>query len=168
MKSPKALIRASKYTIVGISLTILNFAVYTLLARTIFGNNNDLLWLDTILSYLVATIAAYFLHSKITWRERQPGRAGIVKFFAWNLITALIISPFFTWLFKFITPVYEFAYIVSSNIHLPFDYNFVESTGVFGFTSVITMILNYLFYDKLVFGEEKMPSVPDESSADDI
>ena len=143
--------RAGKYVVIGIILTIFNFLVYTLLARIIF-NNNELLWLDTIISYTLATFLAYLLHSKITWKERDPGKTGIIKFFAWNFITALAISPFLTWLFGLITPLYEFAYNISSTIGLPFDYNFVESTGIFCFTTLITMILNYLFYDKLVFG----------------
>ena len=143
--------RASKYVVIGIILTAFNFIIYTLLARTIFVNN-ELLWLDTMISYILATFLAYALHSKITWKERNPGKIGIIKFFAWNLITALLISPFLTWFFGLLTPFYEFVYNISTNLNLPFDYAFIESTGIFGFTTIITMTLNYLFYDKLVFG----------------
>lgn len=146
--------RAGKYLIIGVVLTVFNFLVYTFLARVII-NNNELLWLDSIMSYLVATVLAYILHSKITWKERNPGKTGIIKFFAWNFITALAISPFLTWLFSLITPLYEFIYNIFSAIHLPFDYDFVESTSVFGLTTIITMTLNYLFYDKLVFGTKE-------------
>lgn len=155
-KNTKTAARAGKYTIIGIVLTVFNFLIYTLLARIIF-NNNELLWLDTIISYTLATFLAYFLHSKITWKERNPGKTGIIKFFAWNLITAILISPFLTWIFGFITPIYKFAFNISSAIHLPFDYNFIESTGIFCFTTLITMILNYLFYDKLIFNKSKEP-----------
>ena len=150
--------RAGKYVIIGIVLTAFNFLVYTLLARIIF-NNNELLWLDSMISYILATFLAYILHSKITWKERDPGKTGIIKFFAWNLITALAISPFLTWLFSLITPVYEFAFNISTNLGLPFDYTFIESTGIFGFTTIITLTLNYLFYDKLVF-ESQPPANP--------
>ena len=146
--------RAGKYVIIGIILTIFNFLVYTFLARVII-NNNDLLWLDSIISYLVATVLAYILHSKITWKERNPGKTGILKFFAWNLITALAISPLLTWFFGLITPLYEFIYNIFTTTHLPFDYDFVESTGIFGLTTIITMTLNYLFYDKLVCGKKE-------------
>ena len=143
--------RASKYTIIGIILTGFNFVVYTILARII--NNNDLLWLCSMIAYIIATFLAFVLHSKITWKERKPGKAGIIKFFAWNFITALAISPFLTWVFGFMTPVYEVAFNISTWLHLPFDYAFVESTGIFGFATLITMILNYFFYDRLVFGK---------------
>lgn len=146
--------RASKYIIIGIILTLFNFVIYTILARLI--NNNELLWLDTIISYILATFLAYILHSKFTWEERNPGQSGIIKFFLWNFITALLISPFLTWVFKFITPLYEFAHQISTNLHFPFDYDFVESTGIFCFVTLITMTLNYLFYDKIVFGKEKV------------
>ena len=144
--------RAGKYIIIGIILTLFNFLIFTVLARLI--NNNDLLWLDTIISYTLATFLGFILHSKITWREKSPGQFGIIKFFLWNFLTALLISPFLTWLFKFITPLYEFAHQISTNLHLPFDYDFIESTGIFCFVTLITMLLNYSFYDKLVFGQK--------------
>ena len=151
----KIITRAGRYLIIGIILTIFNFLIYTFLAHVVF-NNNELLWIDTIISYTLATFLAYFLHSKITWKERSPGRSGIIKFFGWNFLTALVISPFFTWLFGFITPLYEFAFNISQSIHLPFNYAFIESTGIFCFTTAFTMTLNYIFYDKLVFGKTKI------------
>lgn len=154
-KSPKTAIRASKYTIVGIVLTLFNFCIYTLLIRTIFNNNNDLLWLVSLISTTITTFLAYFLHSKITWKERNPGKTGIIKFFIWNILIAVAITPFLTWLFGFITPVYQLAYNIFFAAHIPFDYDFVESTGVFCFTTLCTMILNYLFYDRIVFNSKK-------------
>ena len=146
--------RIGKFTIIGIILTVFNFVIYTFLARVIF-NNNELLWVISIISYALATILAYILHSKITWKERPVTKHGILMFFIWNGITAIAISPFFTWLFGFIKPFYEFIFNISVAIHLPFDYNFIESTTIFCLVGAITMILNYLFYDKLVFGKEK-------------
>lgn len=146
--------RVGKFTIIGIVLSIFNFLVYTFLARIIFSGN-ELLWLDSMISYALATILAYLLHSKITWKERYPGQSGIIKFFLWNFITALLVSPFFTWLFGFLTPLYQGIHQLSTNLSLPFDYNFIESTGIFCLTTAVTMVLNYLFYDKLVFGTLK-------------
>ena len=150
----KPTFRIGKFAIIGIILSLSNFAIYTFLARVIF-NTNELLWLDSIISYALAAILAYILHSKITWKERPVTRRGIIMFFLWNGISAIAISPFLTWLFSLITPVYEFAYNLSTNLHLPFDYNFIESTGIFCFTTAIVMVLNYLFYDKLVFSNTK-------------
>lgn len=146
--------RTIKFALVGSFLALANFAIYTFLARVIFSSN-ELLWLDSLISYLLATFLAYFMHSRITWKERHPGQFGVIKFFLWNFLTALLISPFFTWLFKLITPFYEFIFNISTAIHLPFDFNFIESTGVFVLTTCVTMILNYFFYDKLVFGTAK-------------
>ena len=144
-------IRISKYTIVGIVLTIFNFILYTILVRTLFNNNNDLLWLVSLISCTITAFLAYFLHSRITWRERNPGKSGMIKFIVWNILIAMLASPFFTWLFSLITPLYQLAFNITSAIHLPFDYNFVESTGVFCLTTLCTMILNYLFYDRIIF-----------------
>lgn len=147
----KTTIRVGKFAIIGAILALCNFAVYTFLARVVF-NSNELLWLDSIISYALATILAYILHSKITWKERPVTKRGIFMFFVWNGVTAIIISPFFTWLFGFITPLYEFIHNICVSLSIPFDYNFVESTSIFCLTTCVTMILNYIFYDKLVFG----------------
>ena len=143
-------VRVSRFTIIGIILAVFNFLIYTFLARVIF-NSNELLWLDSIISYALATILAYLLHSRITWKERPVTHRGIIMFFVWNGITAILISPVLTWLFYLTTPLYEFLYNISLTLHLPFDYAFIESTSIFIFVNAITMILNYLFYDKLVF-----------------
>ena len=146
--------RSGKFAIVGTFLALFNFAVYELIARLII-NNNELLWIDSIIAYTLATILAYIMHSNITWKERNITKTGIIKFFAWNGLTAIAISPALTWLFGHITPVYEFAFNISSALHLPFDYDFVESTGIFCFTTAITMIINFFFYDKIVFRDSK-------------
>ncbi|MBQ3296745.1 GtrA family protein [Candidatus Saccharibacteria bacterium] len=159
---PSTAVRAGKYTFVGIILTVFNFGLYTIIARLM--GNNDFLWLDTFISTAATTILAYILHSKITWKERSPGKSGIYKFFIWNALCAVIIGPFFTWLFTLITPLYDFIYSISTAIHLPFDYNFVQSTSVFILTSIVAMILNYLFYDRFVFSESKSQSTPSKPS----
>ena len=145
--------RIGKFAVVGTILALFNFIVYTLLARLVF-KNNSLLWADTIISCAVTTVLAYTLHSKITWRERPITKHGVVMFFVWNAALSFLISPLLTWLFGFASFLYEFAFSISSALHLPFDYAFVESTGVFVLTAAVTMILNYLFYDKLVFRDE--------------
>lgn len=147
--------RIGKFVIIGIVLTLFNFVLYTFIARVIL-NNNNLLWLDSAISYALTTILAYILHSKITWLERSVTKHGILMFFIWNGITAFLISPLFTWLFGFFTPFYQLIHQLCANLNLPFDYNFVESTTIFCLVTAITMILNYLFYDKLVFGSKKI------------
>ena len=150
-KSKKMVLRAGKYTIVGATVTLFNFVVYTIIAHAIV-RNNDFLWIDSIVAYVMSAVLAYVLHSRITWKERKPGKYGVAKFFAWNLVGAVLISPVLTIFFGFWEPVYQFVFGVTSAMHLPLSYEFIESTGIFCFTTLITMILNYLFYDRLVFG----------------
>lgn len=150
----KTFVHANRYLIIGIILSIFNYAFYTILANVII-KNNDLLWLSTLISTVATTILAYLLHSKITWKERDPGKTGIIKFFIWNFITAIIINPGLTQLFSLITPLYEIAFNISNSINLPFSYDFIQSTGAFILTAIITMILNFLFYDKFVFSNNR-------------
>ncbi len=145
---------ASRYLVVGITLTIFNFVFYTILANLIF-NDSNLLWLSTLISTLATTILAYLLHSKITWKERPLTKTAIYKFFIWNLATAFFIGPFFTQLFSLITPLYDFAFNIFQSINLPFTYDFTQSTGAFVLTAVVTTLLNFFFYDRFVFGKKK-------------
>ena len=146
-----------RFTIIGIVLTLFNFILYSVLANLIFKNDN-LLWLASLIGTLVSTILAYILHSKITWKERPISKTAIYKFFLWNLALAFIFYPALTQLFSLITPLYEFAYNLFQNMQIPFSYDFVLSTGSFVLASTITMIINFLFYDKFVFGKKTKES----------
>lgn len=153
--------RAGRYILVGIAITIFNFGFYSILANLII-NNNDYLWLSTFISTAAATIVAYILHSKITWKERPVSKSAIYRFFIWNAILAVAIGPWLTQLFSLFTPLYDLAFSISETLHLPFTYEFVQSTGAFVLTSIVVMILNYLFYDKFVFQKSKSPKEVDK------
>lgn len=146
--------RAGRYVAIGISLTIFNYVVYAVLANLII-NNNDLLWLSTFISTALTTVLAYILHSRITWKERGVTKTSIVKFFIWNAVLAVAVGPELTQLFSYLTPLYDFAFSITDAMHIPFTYDFVLTTGAFVLTSIVTMVLNYLFYDKFVFGQSK-------------
>ena len=146
---------ASRYLFIGIALAIFNYGLYALIANLII-NNNDLLWLSSFIASAFTTILAYILHSKITWKERNPGKTGIYKFLIWNLLLTIAINPGFTQLFSLFTPLYELAFNLFQTIHIPFSYEFVQSTGAFVLTAIVTMILNFLFYDRFVFGKKKL------------
>lgn len=143
---------ASRYLVVGIFLALFNYGFYAILANFII-NNNDFLWLSTFISTAATTILAYILHSKITWKERKITKAAIYKFFIWNIILTVAINPGLTQLFSLITPLYQFAFNLSQALNFPFTYEFVQSTGAFILTAIVTMILNFLFYDRFVFGK---------------
>ncbi len=145
---------AIRYMCVGLTITIFNFLLYTCLARFII-KDNSFLWLATLISTTISTFLAFALHSNITWKDRDPGKTGIYKFFIWNLTLAIAVGPSLTLAFSSISPIYEFAYGITSAIHLPFDYNFVQSTGTFILTAIVSMCLNFLFYDRFVFGKKK-------------
>lgn len=146
--------RTGRYLVVGITLTLFNYGLYAILANLII-NNSDFLWLSTIISTVVTTILAYLLHSKITWKERNITKTAIYKFFIWNGILAFAVGPWLTQLFSYISPLYNLAYDICQWLHLNFTYEFIQSTGAFVLTSAVVMVLNFLFYDKFVFGKEK-------------
>lgn len=148
---------AIRYFFVGVAVTVFNYVLFAILSNLII-KNNDFLWLSNLIATAITTIVAYILHSKITWKERSITKTSIYKFFIWNAIITFAISPLLTQLFSYITPLYEFAFNITSAIHLPFDYEFILTTGSFALTSIVIMVINFLFYDKFVFG--KKPNDP--------
>ena len=157
MKSAKKDVKtsqhATRYFFVGVGVTAFNYALYAVIANLLI-KNNDLLWLSNLIATVTTVIVAYIAHSKITWKERNVTKASIIRFFIWNAMLAIIISPSLTQFFSLFTPLYEFAYSITSAIHLPFTYEFVLTTGAFALTSIVIMILNFLFYDKFVFQKD--------------
>lgn len=143
---------ATRYLLVGITITIFNYGFYTLLANIII-NNNDFLWLSSFISTAVTTLVAYLLHSKITWKERPIEKRALIRFLIWNALLAVAIGPWLTQLFSLLTPLYELAYNIFATLHIPFSYEFTLTTGAFVLTSIVTMILNFFFYDRFVFGK---------------
>ena len=160
-KSAKKPHHKTRYLIVGISITVFNYTLYTVLSNLII-KNNDFLWVSTLIATLITTLVAYLAHSKITWKERNITKTAKYKFFIWNLMFAFAIGPWITQLFSLFTPVYDLAFNIFQNMHINFSYEFVQSTGAFVFTGIVTMILNFLFYDKFVFGKKPNKSKTEE------
>ena len=112
----------------------------------------DFLAISAIVSGVVATFAAYIMHNNITWKERDPGKYGVVKFFVWNVIAVFGLRPPLTWLFSTCFDwLYGFIYFLTSWI---FNYEFVKSTGVYVLMTLVIMFLNFAVYEKLVFTKE--------------
>lgn len=153
-KDVKTRKHATRYFFVGVAVTVFNYVLYAFLSNLIIKDDN-LIWLSTLIATVITTIVAYIAHSKITWKERHVTKTSVIRFFIWNALIAIIISPTLTQLFSLLTPLYEFAYGIANTIHLPFSYKFILTTGAFALTSIVVMILNFLFYDKFVFPKSK-------------
>ena len=141
------------FFVLGVFTTLVELAIYTLVARII--GDNDYLWIATLIGGVLGTIIAFILNSKIIWKNNEAGKREALIFFVYNIVKTLTLKEFLTWAFSFLTPVYEFAFSICQFLHLPFDYDFVESTGIFGFTALVCMMITYLVYDKIVFLEKK-------------
>lgn len=144
--------RVFKFLGVGLTITVIEYIIYTLLMMVVFGGNVEMAPVATMISGTIATIVAFIMHSKITWRERNPGKYGIIKFFAWNILLVALIRPGLAAFFELLTGLYQFAFMIVEGIHLPFSYDFVESTGIYVLMTAVTMTLNFICYEKVVFG----------------
>lgn len=145
---------AVKYALVGVFVTLFDFVVCTVLTRVVF-RTNDALEFSAAVATVLATILAYFLHSRITWKDRKPAKFGVAKFFLWNGLVAVVIKPLVAWGFGNLYWLYKFVLQVTEAIGLPFGYDTIEYLGIYGLSTLVIMILNFFFYDKLVFGRKK-------------
>ncbi len=150
--------RIFKYIGVGVTATVIDFAVYTLL-MAIFQQEAGMRLVAQTAAGVVSTISAYFMHSRITWRAHDPGKRGVAMFFIWNALTVLVTRNLLFTVLGACTGIYQFAYTFLS---WGFSYEAVESTGVYILVTLVTMTLNYLVYDRLVFSGDKDKAEGDE------
>ncbi|MBQ3325658.1 GtrA family protein [Candidatus Saccharibacteria bacterium] len=142
-----------KFIGVGLTAAAVDYGVYELCLLVLFGNNNDYIVVSQLISLVVATFVAFILHSNITWKGRDPGKYGIIKFFIWNLVVLLLMRSFLSWFFALLTGLYEFGFMITSGINLPLSFEFVQSTAIFILMNIVTMTVNYFFYDNFIFGK---------------
>jgi putative flippase GtrA len=152
MKTSTTKKRPLTFFFVGTSLTLLDFAAYSLLSILVF-NSPDQLKFAAMISGIVATVAAYFAHQFITWKDKQVSVVTVIKFLAANVLSALIIRPILLTIFIKFTALYQFAFWLTTLLGLPFSYEFVEGTVVFGLMTLVVMFVNYTLYSKFVFNK---------------
>lgn len=133
---------------VGIFNTLLDFAFYTFLTLVVFQDN---IIAAGLLSGTLALVFAFITHGTITWRGRSLSVQTILKFFAFTGFGMWVIRPILLTIFIQLKPLYEFANSVASSLSLPFTYDFIASTGAFGFMIILVLLYNYLTYDRFVF-----------------
>ncbi len=149
--------KVATFAVVGAALTVLDFLVYNIVLKMFYGGDANGIGVASVVSGVIAMVAAYFAHKNITWKARKPRKYGVAWFFGWNIFAVTIVRPIVTWIFGLVifNRLYEFAFSILSFFNMPFSYEFVNSTGVYVLMTGVIMVLNYLFYEKLVFGETK-------------
>ncbi|MDO5480805.1 MAG: GtrA family protein [Candidatus Saccharibacteria bacterium] len=145
------------FAAVGAALTVLDFLIYNIVLQVFYNGNADGASVAGMISGVLATIVAYFAHNNITWKARKPRKYGVAWFFGWNILMATGVRPVILWFFGlvFFSRIYDFAFSIISWLNIPLDYEIVKSTGVYVLMTCVVMVLNYTFYEKLVFGEKK-------------
>ncbi len=143
-----------KYLIFGVLNTAINYGMYEALALLVFTAENQL-WLATLISGFVSIFVGYYLHSQFTWKDRKVGKTELGKFFIWNVVMNIAIRPALTWFFGLFGFLYKFAYDIFQAIGIGFSYEFVETTGNYVLMTAVVMVINFLVYDRFVFGKSK-------------
>lgn len=158
--------RILKFAGVGFVAAVIDYAVYEVCILTFLSSLDFKQPLAIVIAGAVSTIAAFFLHSNITWKERDPGKFGVIKFFIWNILIIEILRPQLTVLFdlEFFHNLYQFVYMVLGQMPLLSSYAFVSSTTSYVLITAITMTLNFIFYEKFVFGSKKQGKKVDVKS----
>ena len=143
-----------KYLVFGLLNTGINYGMYEALALLVFKEEGQL-WIATLISGAISIFVGYFLHSHFTWKDREVGGLQLLKFFIWNVILNLAVRPLLTAFFGLFGFLYEFAFSICQGIGIGFTQEFVTSTGNYVLMTTVTMVINFLVYDKFVFGESK-------------
>ena len=145
-----------RYLIFGVLNTAVNYGIYEALALLVFTAEEQL-WIATLISGFISIFVGYYLHSKFTWRDRKVGKKELGKFFIWNVVMNIAVRPALTWFFGLgvFDFLYQFAFNICQAIGIGFTYEFVQTTGNYVLMTAVVMVINFLVYDKFVFGEKK-------------
>ena len=146
--------QAEKYFFLGLLNTAIGYAIYEILALTVFRGEGQLQY-ATLVSGVIGIFTGYYIHSRYTWRERGFGKQQAFRFLIWNVIMGAALKPQFTALFEKPVFLYDFAFDIFQAIHIPFSYDFVRCTGNFVLVTALVMIINFLIYDRFVFVEKR-------------
>ena len=136
---------------VGIMNTALDFCFYTFLMLVVFKSEH--VFLAGILSGTFALACAFTTHSLITWHGSKKSHKTLLKFILFTGFGMWVLRPLLLSIFSNFSGLYNWVYEISNNIGLPFSYEFIASTGAFGFMVIIVLTYNYLTYDRFVFNE---------------
>lgn len=140
--------RPITFLAVGLLNTLLDFLFYTFLVFVFFPQSKDI-WIVGLISGIVALACAYTTHQLITWRDHPASKMTLVKFFVSTGLGLWIIRPLLLLWFIHFTSLYTFVFSLLAP--LGFSYDFIASTGAFGFMVVIVTIYNFIMYDRFVF-----------------
>lgn len=143
-----------KYFIFGLLNTGINYGIYEALALLVFTEENQL-WIATLISGAISIFVGYFLHSRYTWKDREVGKKQLGKFFIWNVVMNVAVRPLLTMFFGLFGFLYKFAFDICQSIGIGFSYEFVETTGNYVLMTAVVMIINFLVYDRFVFGTKR-------------
>lgn len=143
-----------KYLIFGVLNTVINYGMYEALALLVFTADNQL-WIATLISGFISIFVGYYLHSQFTWRDREVGKKQLAKFFVWNVVMNVAVRPLLTMFFGLFGFLYQFAFSICQTIGIGFSYEFVETTGNYVLMTAVVMVINFLVYDRFVFGKAK-------------
>jgi putative flippase GtrA len=109
-----------------------------------------------VVSGTIMMFVSFFLHKNFTWKDRSAdaGRKEMVEFLVGTAATMWLVRPLLMWLFGFLAPFYAW---IASWLTI-FSEDFIARTGVFGLATVVTLVLNYLWYHLVVFrGKSEKP-----------
>ena len=141
---------AGKYLLFGVIHTLIDYGIYTAISMTLFSG--DLLWITSLISGVISIFIGYYLHSMFTWKDREVGKKQLVRFFIWTAVMNVAVRPLLTMFFGLFGFLYEFAFDICQSIGLDFSYEFVETTGNYVLMMIVVMTVNFLVYDRFVFG----------------
>ena len=145
--------RVGIFALVGVANTLFDYVLFMIFAS--FLNNV----LASVISATFAMILAFFLHSKFTWGDRKTSRSSMVQFLVVTAIVMWGIRPFIIWGLTaassgFMEPLYGFAHFVLRFL----SYDFVVRTGIFAIATLVTLTINYIIYNKVIFRSEESAS----------
>ncbi|MCL2094563.1 GtrA family protein [Candidatus Saccharibacteria bacterium] len=142
---------------VGVFNTVADYGLFMLLVM-LLGLGAPL---AGVISATVMMVVSFFLHKNLTWRDRGADNKVMWQFLLGTAVTMWAVRPVLMWCFEMMLDPLVVSFMArAESLEAIIGTAVVLSTLIFGFSTVVTLVLNYIFYNKIVFNPKKPRSLP--------
>ncbi len=151
--------KISSFIGIGLFNTVFNVALFDVL---IFLLHMSAL-VANFLSLLVSITLSYFLNKAFVFKDsRQVGVSQLLQFLAGTFAIQLIAQHLAVWLLgEKYTLLGRSAYSLTGALHLPLSEQFVILNVAKGLGVIVSVVVAYVFYDRLIFAQPQAQSAQD-------
>lgn len=153
-----AQLKTARFALVGIGNTLLDFLLFNALLFLFSATGNAQRTALNTLSFLSVAVVSYLVNRRFVFRSSVVGHRRLIGFIAVNVISLIIGQQIVLWLYLEHGTSISDIFVDITNL----DFDFIHSNAAKAAGTAISMVVNFVLYDRLVFSDQasKKPKQP--------